>query len=51
MNRKELTEIRRRLRAEDSTVTRFYGCYVTPEDRVHEARQESWLDRQMVLER
>lgn len=28
MNRKELTEIRRRLRPEDSAITRFYGCYV-----------------------
>ena len=28
MNRKELTEIRRRLRADASAVTQFYGCYV-----------------------
>ena len=28
MNRKELTEIRRRLRAEDSGITQFFGCYV-----------------------
>ena len=28
MNRKELTEIRRRLKAEDSNITQFYGCYV-----------------------
>ena len=28
MNRKELTEIRLRLRAEASAVTQFYGCYV-----------------------
>lgn len=28
MNRKELTEIRRRLKAEESTITRFDGCYV-----------------------
>ena len=28
MNKKELMEIRRRLRAEDSSITQFYGCYV-----------------------
>ena len=28
MNRRELTELRRRIRPEDSTITRFYGCYV-----------------------
>ena len=29
MNRKELNELRRRLRAEDSAITQFYGCYVS----------------------
>lgn len=28
MTRKELNELRRRLRAEDSTITQFFGCYV-----------------------
>lgn len=28
MNRKELLEIRRRMRAEDANITQFHGCYV-----------------------
>lgn len=28
MNRKELTELRRRLRAEDAAITQIFGCYV-----------------------
>ena len=28
MNKKELSEIRRRLRADQSAITQFYGCYV-----------------------
>ena len=41
--------VRRNMAAHDPSSPLLTG-HLTPDDRVHEARQESWIDPQIVME-